>query len=45
MDKKAYNNIETRKKLTKQKDYSILAATITKGTFGMTPSEYKDLKD
>ncbi|MHB9137976.1 MAG: hypothetical protein ACYC4Q_01080 [Victivallaceae bacterium] len=27
-----------------EKDFSILTAEISKATFGMTPSEYKDLK-
>jgi DNA-damage-inducible protein D len=45
--------IEIRKELTEEwqqrgvkeaKDYSILTATIAKGTFGLTPTEHKDLK-
>ena len=45
--------IETRKELTDQwkqrgvkegQEYAILTATIAKGTFGLTPSEHKDLK-
>lgn len=45
--------IETRKELTDEwkqrgvkenQEYAILTATIAKGTFGLTPSEYKDLK-
>jgi DNA-damage-inducible protein D len=44
---------QTRKELTgewqkrgisESKDYSILTATIAKGTFGMTPTEHKDFK-
>jgi DNA-damage-inducible protein D len=46
-------SIETRKELTDEwknrgvkegQEYSILTATIAKGTFGLTPSEHKDLK-
>ena len=46
-------SIETRKQLTEEwkkrgvvegQEYSILTATIAKGTFGLTPSEHKDLK-
>jgi DNA-damage-inducible protein D len=45
--------IETRKELTDEwkkrgvkegTEYSILTATIAKGTFGMTPTEHKDMK-
>jgi DNA-damage-inducible protein D len=45
--------IETRKELTDEwkqrgvkegQEYSILTATIAKGTFGLTPTEHKDLK-
>ena len=45
--------IETRKELTDEwkergvkenQEYAILTATIAKGTFGLTPSEHKDLK-
>jgi DNA-damage-inducible protein D len=45
--------IETRQELTDEwkmrgvkenQEYSILTATIAKGTFGLTPSEHKDLK-
>jgi DNA-damage-inducible protein D len=45
--------IETRKQLTNEwknrgvqegQEYSILTATIAKGTFGLTPTEHKDLK-
>ena len=45
--------IETRKALTDEwkergvkenKEYSILTATIAKGTFGLTPSEHKEIK-
>lgn len=45
--------IETRKQLTQEwknrgvkegQEYSILTATIAKGTFGLTPTEHKDLK-
>jgi DNA-damage-inducible protein D len=45
--------IETRKALTDEwkgrgvkenQEYSILTATIAKGTFGLTPSEHKDIK-
>lgn len=31
--------------ITEQKDYAILTAEISKATFGMTPSEYKKLKN
>ena len=46
-------SIETRKLLTDEwknrgvtegAEYSILTATIAKGTFGLTPSEHKDVK-
>ncbi len=46
--------IETRKALTDEwqqrgvkdnKDYAVLTATIAKGTFGIAPSEHKDLKN
>ena len=30
--------------ITKEKDYAILTAEISKATFGLTPSEYKDIK-
>ena len=30
--------------ITKEKDYAILTAEISKATFGMTPSEYKNVK-
>jgi DNA-damage-inducible protein D len=45
--------IETRKELTDEwkqrgvkenQEYAILTATIAKGTFGLTPSEHKDIK-
>ena len=45
--------IETRKELTDEwkqrgikegQEYAVLTATIAKGTFGLTPSEHKDLK-
>jgi DNA-damage-inducible protein D len=45
--------IETRKQLTEEwqkrgvkegQEYSILTATIAKGTFGLTPTEHKELK-
>ena len=45
--------IETRKALTDEwkqrgvkenQEYSVLTATIAKGTFGLTPSEHKDIK-
>ncbi len=32
-------------RVTKQKDFAILTAEISKATFGMTPSEYKKLKN
>jgi DNA-damage-inducible protein D len=47
------NNIETRKALTDEwqqrgvkdnQDYAVLTATIAKGTFGIAPSEHKDMK-
>ena len=31
--------------ITEQRDYAILTAEISKATFGMTPSEYKNLKN
>ena len=46
-------SIETRKQLTEEwkkrgvkegQEYSILTATVAKGTFGLTPSEHKELK-
>jgi DNA-damage-inducible protein D len=46
-------SIKARKRLTDEwknrgitdnKDFSILTATVAKGTFGLTPSEHKDLK-
>jgi DNA-damage-inducible protein D len=46
-------SIETRKELTDEwknrgvkegQEYSILTATIAKGTFGLTPTEHKDIK-
>lgn len=46
-------SIETRKQLTEEwekrgvkegQEYSILTATVVKGTFGLTPSEHKELK-
>ena len=51
--KRRVQSIETRKELTdewkkrgitEQKEYSILTAVIAKGTFGMTPSEHKEIK-
>jgi DNA-damage-inducible protein D len=51
--KKRVQSIETRKELTDEwknrgvkegQEYSILTATIAKGTFGLTPTEHKDLK-
>jgi DNA-damage-inducible protein D len=51
--KRRMQTIETRKELTDEwkqrgvkenKEYAILTATIAKGTFGLTPSEHKDLK-
>jgi DNA-damage-inducible protein D len=50
---KRLENIKTRKLLTDEwknrdvkegQEYSILTAIIAKGTFGLTPSEHKDLK-
>ncbi len=47
-------SIETRKELTDEwknrgvkegQEYAILTATIAKGTFGLTPTEHKDIKD
>jgi hypothetical protein len=51
--KERMQNIDTRKKLTDEwqkrdvkqgKEYAILTAIIAKGTFGLTPTEHKDLK-
>jgi DNA-damage-inducible protein D len=51
--KRRVQSIETRKELTdewkkrgitEQKEYSILTAVIAKGTFGMNPSEHKEIK-
>ena len=51
--KERMQSIETRKRLTEEwknrdvkegKEYSILTAIIAKGTFGVTPTEHKDLK-
>ncbi len=51
--KERLQSIETRKRLTDEwknrdvkegKEYSILTAIIAKGTFGLTPTEHKDLK-
>ena len=51
--KRRVQTIETRKELTDEwkqrgvkegQEYSILTATIAKGTFGLTPTEHKDLK-
>ena len=51
--KERIQSIETRKRLTEEwknrdvkegKEYSILTAIIAKGTFGITPTEHKDLK-
>ena len=51
--KERIQSIETRKRLTEEwknrdvkegKEYSILTAIIAKGTFGVTPTEHKDLK-
>jgi DNA-damage-inducible protein D len=51
--KERMQSIETRKKLTDEwqqrgvkegKEYSILTAIISKGTFGITPTEHKDIK-
>ena len=51
--KRRMQTIETRKELTDEwqkrgikegQEYSILTATVAKATFGMTPSEHKDLK-
>lgn len=33
-----------RRGITKERDYAILTAEISKATFGMTPSEYKEFK-
>ena len=33
-----------RRGITEERDYAILTAEISKATFGMTPSEYKDYK-
>jgi DNA-damage-inducible protein D len=50
---KRLENIKTRKQLTEEwknrdvkegQEYSILTAVIAKGTFGLTPTEHKDLK-
>jgi DNA-damage-inducible protein D len=51
--KRRMQTIETRKELTDEwkqrgvkehQEYAILTATIAKGTFGLTPSEHRDLK-
>jgi DNA-damage-inducible protein D len=51
--KRRVQTIQTRKELTDEwqqrgvkehQEYAILTATIAKGTFGLTPSEHKDLK-
>jgi DNA-damage-inducible protein D len=51
--KERIQSIETRKRLTDEwqkrgvvegKEYSLLTATIAKGTFGLTPTEHKDFK-
>ncbi len=51
--KRRIQSIETRKALTDEwkqrgikegQEYSILTATIAKGTFGVTPSEHKEIK-
>jgi DNA-damage-inducible protein D len=51
--KERLQSIETRKRLTDEwknrdvkegKEYSVLTAIIAKGTFGLTPTEHKDLK-
>ena len=51
--KERLQSIETRKRLTDEwqkrgvvegKEYSLLTATIGKGTFGLTPTEHKDFK-
>ena len=51
--KRRVQSIETRKELTDEwkqrgvkegQEYSILTATIAKGTFGLTPTEHKDIK-
>jgi DNA-damage-inducible protein D len=51
--KERIQSIETRKRLTDEwqkrgvqegQEYSLLTATIAKGTFGLTPTEHKDIK-
>jgi hypothetical protein len=51
--KRRLQTIETRKELTDEwknrgvkeaQEYAILTATIAKGTFGLTPTEHKELK-
>jgi DNA-damage-inducible protein D len=51
--KRRVQTIETRKELTDEwkmrgvkenQEYAILTATIAKGTFGLTPTEHKDIK-
>ena len=51
--KRRLQSIETRKELTDEwknrgikdnKDFSVLTATIAKGTFGLNPSEHKEVK-
>jgi DNA-damage-inducible protein D len=51
--KRRMQTIETRKELTDEwkargvkenQEYAVLTATIAKGTFGLTPTEHKDLK-
>lgn len=52
--KERMQSIETRKRLTDEwksrdvkegSEYALLTATIAKGTFGLTPTEHKDLKN
>ena len=45
LQSKVWDNFKIKKEIREQRDYSILTAEITKATFGMTPSEYKNLKD
>ena len=49
MDERENHNLILKnqflQKILEQKEYAILTAEISKAAFGMTPSEYKSLKD
>jgi len=36
--------LRTEREIKTEREYAILTAEISKATFGLTPSEYKDLK-